>query len=124
MTTDPMDNAVKYSEPGTPVELTASIAPDQISIGVRDWGGGIPAGERQRVFDPFYRAERRQSSAGGSGLGLAICRGIVEAHGGRIWIDGESGEGGTLVRFTLPRHPLAEPYSVPELARVQESQRG
>jgi two-component system sensor histidine kinase KdpD len=112
-----LDNAIKYSPPGTPVDLTARIDGDTIRIGVRDWGAGIPAGERQRVFDPFYRAERRQTSAGGSGLGLAICRGIVDAHGGRIWIDGEPG---TLVSFTLPRTAITEARPVPDPERSRE----
>ena len=112
-----LDNAVKYSPPRSPIELTAQVAADQIRIGVRDRGEGIPAAERQRVFDPFYRAERRQSSAGGSGLGLAICRGIVDAHGGTIWVEGDAG---TLVGFTLPREPLPEPRPAPELAPAAE----
>jgi two-component system sensor histidine kinase KdpD len=60
---------------------------------------GIPSGEESRIFDKFYRGKTTQE--GGVGLGLTICRGIVEAHGGRIWAENRSG-GGAIFRFTIP----------------------
>jgi len=100
-----LDNALKYSPPDSPIAVRVTAEEDQILVEVRDRGSGIPASERLHIFDPFYRSERIRKSAGGSGLGLAICRGIVEAHGGRIWADSE---GGARMRFTLPcQHPLA-----------------
>jgi signal transduction histidine kinase len=66
---------------------------------VKDTGPGIPAGQHLRVFDRFWR--NKESENAGSGLGLAICKGIIEQHGGRIWVEGLAGEGATFV-FTLP----------------------
>jgi signal transduction histidine kinase len=72
-----------------------------VQIEVADTGDGIPAGDREHIFEPFYRGAREAArDSEGAGLGLAICRVIVETHGGRIWI-GPS-EQGTTVRFSLP----------------------
>jgi len=100
-----LDNTLKYSPTASPIAVRVALETDQILVEVRDGGSGIPPSERLRIFDPFYRSERIGKPAGGSGLGLAICRGIVEAHGGRIWADSD---GGARMRFTLPcQHPLA-----------------
>lgn len=102
-----VDNAAKYSPAGTLIRINASRADGaMIRTVVEDRGPGIPVALRERVFDKFFRATRDEDSSrhqpSGTGMGLAIARGIVEAHGGRIWI--ESGEGGvgTRVVFTLP----------------------
>ncbi len=100
-----LDNAIKYSPSGTPIEVRARTEADRVSISVRDAGSGIPREERRRVFEPFYRSERRQAEAGGSGLGLAISRGIIEAHGGHIRVDGDMG---AVFTFTLPRDTAGE----------------
>jgi K+-sensing histidine kinase KdpD len=102
-----VDNAAKYSPPGTTIRVEAARAgEDALRIAVEDEGRGIPLELRERVFDKFFRATRdgdvstREPS--GTGMGLAIARGIVEAHGGRIRVeDGEAGRG-TRVAFTLP----------------------
>jgi two-component system sensor histidine kinase KdpD len=99
-----LDNALKYSPAGSPIQVRVGVEPEEVSVSVRDIGDGIAASEQTRVFDPFYRSERRSRSVGGSGLGLAICRGIVEAHGGRIWAERD---GGAVLRFILPRDPTA-----------------
>ncbi|MGI8553212.1 MAG: sensor histidine kinase, partial [Dehalococcoidia bacterium] len=107
-----LDNRVKYSPAGASIDLCARVGDDQVTVSVRDRGCGIPDAERQRIFDPFYRSEHRQSSAGGSGLGLAICRGVVEAHRGAIWVEGDEG---AVVSFRLPRStpvPGNEPASL------------
>jgi len=101
-----IDNAAKYSPPGTVVTVSAKTGEnDTVSFGVADAGSGIPANLREQVFDKFYRAIRdgdASSRPSGSGMGLAIARGIVEAHGGRIWIeDGPQGRG-TKVIVELP----------------------
>ncbi|HSQ23225.1 MAG TPA: DUF4118 domain-containing protein [Pyrinomonadaceae bacterium] len=101
-----LDNARKYAPPNTLITIDARRAADDlIEIGVEDRGPGIPANLRQRVFERFYRAPGNggpADRAGGIGMGLAIAKGIVEAHGGRIWIaDGRSGHG-TRVAFTVP----------------------
>jgi two-component system sensor histidine kinase KdpD len=88
------------------VQLRAEwlAAAEQIRVTVTDEGPGIPPELRRRVFDRFFRAtpEAKRLQRGGSGLGLAIARGIIEAHGGRIWIESGAGGRGTRVRFTMP----------------------
>jgi len=71
-------------------------------VSVADRGDGIPEAEQERVFEPFYRGESAKRRAGrGTGLGLAICRGIVEAHGGKMWLESAGGRGSSFF-FTLP----------------------
>jgi two-component system sensor histidine kinase KdpD len=95
-----LENAVKYTPPGTPVEISASAGDDAIVVDVADRGPGLPAGEERRVFEKFYRLPGA-APAGGVGLGLTICRGIITAHGGRIWAENRPG-GGAVFHFTLP----------------------
>ena len=103
-----VDNAAKYSPQGTAIRVRASRgAGGMIRVEVEDEGQGIPEELRERVFDKFFRATRDGAAGGaqrpaGTGMGLAIARGIVEAHGGRIWVEGGSGGSGARVVFTLP----------------------
>jgi signal transduction histidine kinase len=99
--TNLLGNALKYSPQVSTVHLRARAVNDQLEFSVADEGPGIPADHVNRLFRPFSRvgAQERQST-GGTGLGLAISRAIVEAHGGRIWL--EPSAAGTSVRFTLP----------------------
>jgi signal transduction histidine kinase len=92
-------NAIKFTPDGG--EITVRAAPDRevVRFQVVDTGPGIPADELPHVFDRYYQAQRRNRD--GIGLGLSIARGIVEAHGGRIWADSEEGQGSTFF-FTLP----------------------
>jgi len=94
-----LDNAIKYTPPDSPIDLSAEITKDSLNVGVADRGPGIPPGDLERVFDKFYRAAT--AGAPGVGLGLSICRGIVEAHGGRMWAENRPG-GGAVFRFVLP----------------------
>jgi two-component system sensor histidine kinase KdpD len=94
------DNAVKYSPPESPIEVRADIEDSELHVQVADRGIGIPPADLERVFDKFYRVQR-PGSVTGSGLGLSICKGITEAHGGRIWAESREG-GGTLVTVGLP----------------------
>lgn len=101
-----IDNAAKYSPAASTIRIIASRGDDMVHVAIEDMGQGIPANLRKRVFDKFFRAMRdgdittRQPA--GTGMGLAIAKGIVEAHGGRIWIEpGREGKG-TRVCFTLP----------------------
>jgi signal transduction histidine kinase len=97
-----LENACKYSPPGAPIRVEAWRNGAEVVIGVADRGSGIPAADRERIFQRFYRLDRdRRAHAQGSGLGLAICRGIVEAHGGRIWVEDRPG-GGSTFRVALP----------------------
>jgi two-component system sensor histidine kinase KdpD len=95
-----LDNAVKYSPPAGPLEVAAQLTGDEVQISVLDAGVGIPEADLSRVFDKFYRV-RRPEQVSGTGLGLAICKGIVEAHGGRIWAANRPG-GGAVISFRLP----------------------
>ena len=104
-----IDNAAKYSIAGSRIRISARrVANEMIQMSVEDEGRGVPPDLRERVFDKFFRATRdgdvSTREPTGTGMGLAIAKGIVEAHGGNIWIEsahGSSGKG-TRVVFTLP----------------------
>jgi two-component system sensor histidine kinase KdpD len=94
-----LDNALKYTPAGSPIEIIATAGERNVTVEVADRGPGLPPGEENKVFDKFYRAAPTETR--GAGLGLAICRGIVQAHGGRIWAQNLPG-GGVAFLFTLP----------------------
>jgi two-component system sensor histidine kinase KdpD len=94
-----LENATKYSAPGTEIEVSARVDDAVVEVDVSDRGRGVAKQDAERVFDKFFRV--REGEGGGVGLGLTICRGIVNAHGGRIWVDERPG-GGSVFRFTLP----------------------
>jgi two-component system sensor histidine kinase KdpD len=94
-----LENAAKYAPPGSVIEVSASAGNKEVVVEVADRGQGIPVGEEVRIFDKFYRA--KPAREGGVGLGLTICRGIIEAHGGRIWAENRTG-GGAVFRFAIP----------------------
>ncbi len=97
-----LENASKYALPCSSIRVETSWNGSSVLIGVADRGPGIPAGEHEKIFQHFYRLGRDISThTQGSGLGLAICRGIVEAHGGRIWVEDRTG-GGSIFRIALP----------------------
>lgn len=99
-----LDNAVKYSEAGGPVELRARDADEWVDVEVRDYGIGIPRRDLQRIFERFYRVDRARSrETGGTGLGLAIVRHVASNHRGEVRVESREGEGS---RFTL-RLPAA-----------------
>jgi two-component system, OmpR family, phosphate regulon sensor histidine kinase PhoR len=93
-------NAVKFTNPGGKVTLSAKVEDGFVRFSVEDTGVGIPADELERIFERFYKADRARSS-GGTGLGLSIARHIVEAHGGKIWAESVEGRGSTF-NFTIP----------------------
>lgn len=95
-----LDNAVKYSPVGSPIEVHAYVEGNHLVMEVLDRGTGIPPEDLERVFDKFYRV-MRPDHVGGSGLGLTIAKGFVEAHNGRIQARNRPG-GGTIIRLTLP----------------------
>ena len=97
-----LDNAIKYSPEGGTITVQAYADNVQILLAVSDEGIGIPAEEWERVFERFHRVENEITRRmRGAGLGLAVCQGIVEAHGGRIWVESQPGAGSTFC-FTLP----------------------
>ena len=95
-----LDNALKYTSPGSPLALTAWATAEAVIVEMADRGPGLPPGDEQRIFEKFYRVPG-PAQPSGTGLGLTICRGLVEAHGGQMWAANRPG-GGTVVRFTLP----------------------
>jgi two-component system, OmpR family, sensor histidine kinase KdpD len=102
--TNLLENAARYSLPGSPIEISGKATDDHIIISIADRGPGIPPYDLERIFDKFYRVSgtiRKTSSVMGTGLGLAVCRGLVEAHGGHIWAENRPG-GGAIFHFTLP----------------------
>ena len=96
-------NASKYSRDWSPIQVTAWLEDTQVVLSVSDEGTGIASEHLPRLFTKFSHIDAgRDHRVGGHGLGLAICRGIVEAHGGRIWAESDGEEDGTRFRFTIP----------------------
>ena len=104
-----LDNAVKYSSTYSRIDIVAQQTEEGITVSVEDEGRGIPAELRSRVFEKFARADSREQ---GFGMGLAIAKAIIDAHGGRIWIEGRRTGRGVIVSFSLPVHRAAEPAQV------------
>jgi len=98
--TNLLHNAVKYSPNQTEVLVRVFEEKQELIISVADQGDGIPVADEERIFDKFYRLQS-QRSVSGTGLGLSICRGIIEAHAGRIWAKRRP-SGGSILTFTLP----------------------
>jgi PAS domain S-box-containing protein len=99
-------NAIKFTPQGGKIEVSARRSPEEgmVEFEVRDTGPGIPLHEQKRLFTMFYQVETDSTRpAGGLGLGLVISKGIVESHGGRIWVESEPGKGSSF-KFTLPVH--------------------
>ena len=101
--TNLLENAMRYTPPGSPIDISVQLCEDSVMVSVADRGPGVPPSDVERVFDKFYRVLNTEKAARttGSGLGLAVCRGLIEAHGGRIWVENRQG-GGAIFRFTLP----------------------
>jgi two-component system sensor histidine kinase KdpD len=95
-----LENAAKYSGPSTKITVSVRQKEKNICFAVDDEGPGIPADLRDHVFEKFFRA----GSQPGLGMGLAIARGIVQAHGGKIWIENGPDGKGTSVQFMVPLH--------------------
>jgi PAS domain S-box-containing protein len=99
-----ISNAVKYSKPNTEIIVAAKCDKDELVISITDHGIGIPKDELPQVFDKFFRSRKSHiETVKGVGLGLSICKGLVAAHGGRIWMESEEGKG-SICSFTLPKN--------------------
>ena len=96
-----ISNAVKYSPPGSRIEIAGRESDAIVTIAVRDEGPGIPHDEVEAIFGRYYRGSRSQESVPGTGMGLSIARDIVTAHGGRIWANNRPDKGAEFI-FTLP----------------------
>ena len=92
-------NAIKFTPRGGAITIATSGATDGVHFSITDTGPGIPAAELPRVFDRFWQA--KETAKAGTGLGLSICRGIIEGHRGRIWVESTIGVG-TTFHFVLP----------------------
>ena len=103
-----VENAVKYTPPSSPISIGARRVAQGVEVAVTDAGPGVPVGEEESIFEKFHRATR---TGPGMGIGLTICRGILTAHGGRIWYERGDG-GGASFRFVLPLDEAGPPKSV------------
>ncbi|OGO44187.1 MAG: hypothetical protein A2137_03815 [Chloroflexi bacterium RBG_16_58_8] len=102
--TNLVENAMKFSEDNTTITIEAYYDGKEVILSVADEGIGIPPELHKKIFERFFQGDgRKNGRRNGTGLGLAICRGIVEAHGGKIWVESEPGEGAKF-SFTLPVH--------------------
>lgn len=95
-----IENSAKYAPPGTEIQIGAEPRGDMVVISVADQGPGIPENLHARVFEKFYR--ENVNNASGAGLGLPICSGVVEAHGGKIWVENKLEGSGSIFKFTVP----------------------
>lgn len=102
--TNLIGNAVQYTSEGGKISISAKRLDDEIQISVCDTGIGIPPDHLTHIFDRFYRVDKSRSrqGGGGSGIGLTIARALIEAHGGRIWVESAGEEQGSTFTFTLP----------------------
>ncbi len=97
-----LDNAVQYTPSGGKIEVRTRPKGHDVIFTVSDTGIGIPESDLERIFERFYRVDSARSrEAGGTGLGLAIARHIVDAHGGRIWVESAIGQGSRF-HFSVP----------------------
>jgi PAS domain S-box-containing protein len=102
-----LNNAVKYSPPGTQVDVEVWVEDAAVGLRVADEGPGIPEAERERIFERFVRG-REQPQREGAGLGLALARAIVQAHGGQLWVTDRAPAQGALFHLALPRERQRE----------------
>ena len=97
-----LDNAIQYTPSGGEIVVSASSDQEEVTFTVSDTGIGIPQVDQPRIFERFYRVDvARSREVGGTGLGLSIAKHLVEAHGGRIWVESEVGQGSKF-HFTIP----------------------
>jgi two-component system sensor histidine kinase KdpD len=96
-----LDNATKYSDPGSPIELRAAASDKEVLFSVHNYGSYIEPSEQRRIFERYYRIPGSEYRAPGTGIGLAVTKQIADAHEGRVWIESQSGSG-TTVFLALP----------------------
>lgn len=102
-------NAKKWSPPNDAITVNANIGDEEITVSIFDNGPGVPNDQTERIFERFYQIDTSRSGGDGTGLGLAICKHIIEAHGGRIWAEGNAAGNGGRFLFTLLNAGLQAP---------------
>jgi two-component system phosphate regulon sensor histidine kinase PhoR len=103
-----LENALKYAKMGKRILISARSLASEVQFTIQDFGPGIASEHLDRIFERFYRVDKARSrESGGTGLGLAIVKHIVQAHGGRIWVESELGNGASF-HFTLPQATMTE----------------
>jgi signal transduction histidine kinase len=104
-----IDNGIKYSSNGKQIVVKSYLTPDgMVETTVQDFGAGIPNNVMANLFDKYYRSHRSRSQVGGTGLGLYLSKSIVDAHGGKIWVRSQEGQGSTFGFTVLPYAGLAD----------------
>ena len=98
--TNLVDNAVKFTPSESPISISVHLEEDSVVVSVEDTGPGVEHEEKNKLFETFYRGKQLMS-VHGLGLGLAICQKIIEAHGGKIWVENNKSQGAAF-RFSLP----------------------
>jgi two-component system sensor histidine kinase KdpD len=102
-----LENAAKYSKPGSPITISAEEANDKVSLSIADQGAGIEPSEQALIFERFYRGRSQALGTSGTGMGLAISRAIVDAHGGSIGVTSQPGRG-SVFTLTMPKAEIGD----------------
>ena len=107
-----LENAAKYSKPGSPITISAEETNDKVLLSIADQGAGIEPSEQALIFERFYRGRSQALGTSGTGMGLAISRAIVDAHGGSIGVTSQPGRG-SVFTLTMPKAELSDRAKMP-----------